>query len=106
MLVSGTQDRGFAPDRSRRIFPARKIHSMPFFGGEVKKCVPFPSFGACKRTITGQIPLLTSFASGVRCVSGQYAASSGGEGGKFLVARVQYSPIPEKQSTRYEQMKH
>jgi hypothetical protein len=35
-LVSGTQDRGFAPDRSRRIFAAGKIHSMPSFGGEVK----------------------------------------------------------------------
>jgi hypothetical protein len=29
MLASGTQDRGFASDRSRRIFPAGKIHSMP-----------------------------------------------------------------------------
>jgi hypothetical protein len=36
MLASGTQDRGFAPDRSRRIFPAGKIHSMPSFGREVK----------------------------------------------------------------------
>jgi hypothetical protein len=36
MLASGTQDRGFAPDRSRRIFPAGKLHSMPSFGGEVK----------------------------------------------------------------------
>jgi hypothetical protein len=32
MLASGTQDRGFAPDRGRRIFPAGKIHSMPSFG--------------------------------------------------------------------------
>jgi hypothetical protein len=31
MLASGTQDRGFAPDRSRQIFPAGKIHSMPSF---------------------------------------------------------------------------
>jgi hypothetical protein len=31
MLASGTQDRGFAPDRSRRIFPVGKIHSMPSF---------------------------------------------------------------------------
>jgi hypothetical protein len=31
---------------------------------------------------------ISSFASGVRCVSGQYAASSGGEGGKFLGDRV------------------
>jgi hypothetical protein len=50
MLASGTQDRGFAPDRSRRIFPAVKIHSMPSFGGEVKSSVPGPSLGACKRT--------------------------------------------------------
>jgi hypothetical protein len=35
-LASGTQDRGFAPDRSRRIIPAGKIHSMLSFGGEVK----------------------------------------------------------------------
>jgi hypothetical protein len=47
MLASGTQDRGFAPDRSRRIFLAGKIHSMPSFGGEVKESVPCPSFGAC-----------------------------------------------------------
>jgi hypothetical protein len=31
MLASGTQDHGFAPDRSRRIFPAGKIHSMLSF---------------------------------------------------------------------------
>jgi hypothetical protein len=30
MLASGTKDRGFAPDRSRRIFPAGKIHSMQY----------------------------------------------------------------------------
>jgi hypothetical protein len=36
MLASGTQDRGFAPDRSRRIFPTGKIHSMRSFGREVK----------------------------------------------------------------------
>jgi hypothetical protein len=46
MLPSGTQDRGFAPDRSRRIFPAGKIHSMPSFGGEVKPSVPCRSFAA------------------------------------------------------------
>jgi hypothetical protein len=47
MLASGTQDRGFAPDRSRRIFPAGKIYSMPSLRGEVKESVPCPSFGAC-----------------------------------------------------------
>jgi hypothetical protein len=67
MLASGTQDRGFAPDRSRRIFPATFLRS-----GSKIIC---PNFGACKRTIAGQIPLVPSFASGVRCVSGQYAAS-------------------------------
>jgi hypothetical protein len=36
MLASGTQDRGFAPDRSRQFFPAGKIHSMPSFGREEK----------------------------------------------------------------------
>jgi hypothetical protein len=30
MLASGTQDRVFAPDRSRRIFPAGKIHSIQY----------------------------------------------------------------------------
>jgi hypothetical protein len=40
MLASGTQDRGFAPDRSRRIFPAGKIHSMPSFGRGSKIICP------------------------------------------------------------------
>jgi hypothetical protein len=30
VLASGTQDRGFAPDRSRRIFHNRKIHSTQY----------------------------------------------------------------------------
>ena len=34
MLASGTQDRGFDPGRSRRIFRAKKIHSMPSLGGK------------------------------------------------------------------------
>jgi hypothetical protein len=42
MLAFGTQDRGFAPDRSRRIFPAGKIHSMPSFGrGSERLCAWF-----------------------------------------------------------------
>jgi hypothetical protein len=49
MLASGTHDRGFAPDRSRRIFSVEKILSMPSFGGEVNH-VPCPSFEARKRT--------------------------------------------------------
>jgi hypothetical protein len=40
------------------------------------------------RKIAGQIPLVPSFASGMRCVSSQYAASSGGEGGKLLGAKA------------------
>jgi hypothetical protein len=40
MLASGTQDCGFAPDRSRRIFPAGKIHSMPSFGRGSKMICP------------------------------------------------------------------
>jgi hypothetical protein len=32
VLASGTQDRGFAPDRSRRIFHNGKIHSTQSFG--------------------------------------------------------------------------
>jgi hypothetical protein len=40
MLASGTQDRGFAPHRSRRIFPAGKIHSMPPFGRGSKIICP------------------------------------------------------------------
>jgi hypothetical protein len=40
MLASGTQDRGFASERSRRIFPAGKIHSMPSFGRGSKIICP------------------------------------------------------------------
>jgi hypothetical protein len=39
MLPSGTQDRGFEPGRSRRIFSGVKIHSMPSFRMEVKQRV-------------------------------------------------------------------
>jgi hypothetical protein len=44
VLAFGTQVRGFAPGRSRRIFRAKKS-----FGGEVKPSVPCRSFTACKR---------------------------------------------------------
>ena len=50
MLASGTQVRGFKPDRNRWIFTGVKILSMPSSGGEVKESVPCPSFAACKRT--------------------------------------------------------
>jgi uncharacterized protein (DUF1786 family) len=35
-VASVTQDGGFAPDRSSRIFSVENIHSMLSFGGEVK----------------------------------------------------------------------
>jgi hypothetical protein len=42
MLASGTQDRGFAPGRSRRIFS---------FGREVKPFAPCRRIAACQRTL-------------------------------------------------------
>jgi hypothetical protein len=71
ILAFGTQDRGFAPDRSRRIF--LKIHSMPFFGREVKNV---PALGHEKKPSSLRILrncwpnfIVPSFASRVRCVS-------------------------------------
>jgi hypothetical protein len=54
VLASGTQVHGFKPGRSRRIFGAKKILSMPSFGGEVKPSVPCRSFAACKKSL--QLP--------------------------------------------------
>jgi hypothetical protein len=51
MLASGTQDRGFKPGRSGRIFSGVKILSMPSFGREVKLWVPYRRFAARKRTL-------------------------------------------------------
>jgi hypothetical protein len=51
VLTSGTQVRGFAPGRSRRIFKGEKIRSTPSFGGEVKPSVPCRRFAACKRSL-------------------------------------------------------
>jgi hypothetical protein len=45
ILASGTQVRGFKPDRNRRIFRAEKILSMP--------SVPCRRFAACKRSLNG-----------------------------------------------------
>jgi hypothetical protein len=45
MLASGTQDRGFAPGRSSRIFSGEKIFTMPSFGREVRPFAP------CQRTL-------------------------------------------------------
>jgi hypothetical protein len=43
MLASGTQDRGFAPDRSRE-----NILNMPSFGGEIKHLSHVPALGHVK----------------------------------------------------------
>jgi len=51
VLAFGTQVRGFAPDRSRRIFRAKNILSTPSFGREVKPSVPCCSFTTCKRSL-------------------------------------------------------
>ena len=51
VLAFGTQVRGFAPGRIRRIFRAKKILSTPSFGEEVKPSVPCRSFTACKRSL-------------------------------------------------------
>jgi len=51
VLAFGSQVRGFAPGRSRRIFRAKKILSTPPFGGEVKPLVPCRNFTACKRSL-------------------------------------------------------
>jgi hypothetical protein len=48
VLAFGTQDRGFKPGRSRRIFKGQKILSTPSFGGGVKPSVPCRRFAACK----------------------------------------------------------
>jgi hypothetical protein len=47
-MLAGTQDRGFAPDRSRRIFSVEKILNMPSFGGEVKHLSHVPASGHVK----------------------------------------------------------
>jgi len=51
VLEFGTQVRGFAPYRSRRIFRAKKIFNTPSLGGEVKLSVPCRSFTACERSL-------------------------------------------------------
>ena len=51
VLAFSTQVRGFKPGRRHRIFRAKKIHSTPSFGGEVKPSVPCRRFAACKRSL-------------------------------------------------------
>jgi hypothetical protein len=53
MLASGTQDRGFAPGRGRRIFRAKNNLSMPSFGREVKPFAPCRRSAACKISLNG-----------------------------------------------------
>jgi hypothetical protein len=48
VLASGTQDRGFVPDQSRRVFSVEKILSMPSFGGEVKHLSHVPALAHVK----------------------------------------------------------
>jgi hypothetical protein len=60
MLASGTQDRGFKPGRSRRIFSGRKkILSMPSFGREVKLWVTCRIFTARKRSLAVSVEVVT-----------------------------------------------
>ena len=63
VLAFGTQVRGFAPGRSRRIFRAKKILSTPSFRGEVKASVLCRSFTACKRSlnVTWKSPFRQNF---------------------------------------------
>jgi hypothetical protein len=78
MLASGTQDHGFEPGQSRRIF-RQKIHSMPSFGGEIKPSVQCHGFVECKKTpaiyaevgIAGKIdrPFLAQFCPSLTEVS-------------------------------------
>jgi hypothetical protein len=58
MLASGTSDRGFAPDRSRRIFPAGKINSVPSFGRGSKIICPMLVTRITKRSKL--LPMVTA----------------------------------------------
>jgi hypothetical protein len=51
VLAFGTQVRGLAPSRSRRIFLGETILSTPSFGGEVKPSVSCRIFTACERSL-------------------------------------------------------
>ena len=51
LLAFSIQVCGFKLGRSRRIFRAKKILSMPSFGGEEKSSVPCRRFAACKRSL-------------------------------------------------------
>ena len=51
MLASGTQNRGFDPGRSRRIFQAKKNPQHAFLGGGVKPSPMSQISAACQRTL-------------------------------------------------------
>jgi hypothetical protein len=51
ILASGTQDRGFDPGWSRRIFSGEKILSMPSFGRDVNPFATCRRFAACQSTL-------------------------------------------------------
>jgi hypothetical protein len=51
VLAFGTQARGFALGRIRRIFRVKKSSGTPSFGGKAKPSVPCRSFTACKRSL-------------------------------------------------------
>jgi hypothetical protein len=91
MLTSGTQDRGFAPGRSRRNFRAKNPQHA-FLRKGSKAFAPCRRFAACKRSLNdvkrshfGKItrpfsPTVPSFATRSACVDGDVEAS-GGESG-------------------------
>jgi hypothetical protein len=82
MLPSGTQDRGFAPDRSRLDFSSWKNPQHAFLQRGSKRISPMSQlWGMLKNSalfvnseIAGQIPLVPSSASRVCCVSDWYTA--------------------------------
>jgi hypothetical protein len=95
MLASGTQDRGFAPGRSRRIFLGEKFLSIPSFGREVKPFASCRRFAAYQRSLNdvrirrhfGKItrpfsPTVPTFVTESSRVYGDVEAS-GDESGNF-----------------------
>jgi hypothetical protein len=66
VLASGTQVRGFKPDRCR-IFKGGKVISTPSFGRELKPWVPCRRFVACKRSLN--VPWKSAFRQNYRSYS-------------------------------------
>jgi hypothetical protein len=92
MLASGTQDRGFATDRSRWIFPVGKIHSMPSFGSGSKIICPMLVTRTTKKvrkvkkrsTMVKNIPVGAKFFAHVQTGPGAHPASCTMGTGKYL----------------------